>query len=226
MHTLSRQSKATSLPTDGSALPYWSRAMTLIVWLAACAIPFLPFAQSTSPLDAVLFHVPGGQGNWWHFLAGLPFFLAFPLLWLSTQSLDNSKEASAGLQLLVGIAAASGVGTILVEVPFLLHLAGTSAWQSFSVLSLGLGTLLVSAVVLVRRRRSIPPLTRCIASLIAAFLANASLCLVVYASEPGAASTRSGWFITLGLAGPMALELLWILVHKTKDRTWRHVSTV
>jgi hypothetical protein len=124
------------------------------------------------------------------------------------------------------MAALSGIGTVLVEVPFLLHLAGTSAWQSFSVLSLGLGILLVSSVVLVLRRHSIPALMLCIASLIAAFLANASLCLIVYASEPGAASTRSGWFITLGLVGPMTMELLWILLRKAEDRTEQPISTV
>ena len=100
---------------------------------------------------------------------------------------------------------------------FLLHLAGTSAWQTFSVLSLGLGILLVSAVVLVLRRGSIPQLAWSIASSIAAYLANASLCLVVYASSPGEASTRSGWFLTLALAGPMALELVWLLARKTRS---------
>jgi hypothetical protein len=218
VHSLAQQSNATSSSQDALTLPYWFRAITLIIWLAACVVPFLPFAQSTSPLDAVLLHVPGDQGNWWHFLAGLPFFLAFPLLWLTVQSVGNSKEAPAGLRLFAGIAALSGIGTILVEVPFLLHLAGTSAWQSFSVLSLGLGILLVSAVILILRRRFIQALDLCVASLIAAFLANASLCLVVYASEPGAASTRSGWFITLALAGPMALELMWILVRKPQSR--------
>jgi len=190
----------------------------LIVWLAACVIPFLPFAVSTSPLDAVLLHVPGNQGNWWHFLAGLPFFLAFPVLWLSAQSLLGSKDAPVGLRLIAGIAALSGIGTVLVEVPFLLHLAGTSAWQTFTVLGLGLGILLFSAAVLVLRRPSIPSLEWCMGSLVAAYLANASLCLVVYASAPGAPSTRIGWFITLPLVWLMALELLWILARSSRPR--------
>lgn len=47
----------------------------LIVWLLAAAAMFLPFASDTSPWDAVTFRVPGDQGNWWHFLVGLPFLL-------------------------------------------------------------------------------------------------------------------------------------------------------
>lgn len=218
MNSTSRQSNAASMPLENHPLPDWFLAFTFIVWLAACVIPFLPLAQSTSPHDAVLLHVPGDQGNWWHFLAGLPFFLAFPVLWLTVQSLLGRQKEPSGLKLFACIAALSCIGTVLVEVPFLLHLAGTSAWQSFSVLSLGFGILLVSAAALVLRRRSITAVAWCIASLIAAFLANASLCLVVYGSEPGLFSTRSGWFITLALAGPMALELLWILACKSPSR--------
>jgi hypothetical protein len=178
----------------------------------------LPFAVSTSPLDAVLLHVPGDQGNWWHFLAGLPFFLAFPTLWLTLQTLVSNKMASPGLRIISGVAILCGIGTILVEVPFLLHLAGTSAWQTFSVLSLGLGILLLSAIILVLRRRSIPMLPWSIAALIAAYLANASLCLVVYASSPGDPSTRSGWFVTMALAAPMALKLLLLLARRPQFR--------
>lgn len=218
MNSPFRAYNAATLPADSFTLSYWFRAITAIVWLAACVVPFLPFAVSTSPLDAVLLNVPGDQGNWWHFLAGLPFFLAFPTLWLSVQAILTIKKTPAGLRIISGIALASGIGTILVEVPFMLHLAGTSAWQTFSVLSLGLGILLLSAVVLVLRRRSIPAIDWSICCLLAAYLANASLCLVVYASSPGDPSTRSGWFVTLALAGPMALELLWLLVRRAPPR--------
>lgn len=218
MHTATHQTQTTSLSPISLPLPYWFRAFTIILWLAACVVPFLPFAVSTSPLDAVLFNVPGNQGNWWHFLAGLPFFLAFPVLWLSIQSLSSGRTAGRGIQLITGIAALSAIGTALVEVPFLLHLAGTSAWQSFTVLGLGFGILLVSAAVLVVQRRSFSPLASCISSLLAAYLANASLCLVVYASAPGVPSTRSGWFVTVVLVWPMAIELLWLLTHKTQTR--------
>jgi hypothetical protein len=135
------------------------------------------------------------------------------------QTWARSTKAPAGFRIITGFALLSGIGTILVEVPFLLHLAGTSAWQTFSVLSLGLGTLLLSAVVLVLRRRTIPAFEWCICSLLAAYLANASLCLVVYASSPGDPSTRSGWFVTLALAGPIALELIWLLARSPRPRT-------
>jgi hypothetical protein len=218
LHSRSSQINPVSLSSDRLTLPYWFRSIMLVVWLAACVIPFLPFAVSTAPLDAVMFHVPGDQGNWWHFLAGLPFFLAFLVLWLSAQSLLGSQGASTGLRTIAGVAALSGIGTVLVEVPFLLHLAGTSAWQTFTVLGLGLGILLVGAVILILRRRSIPLRDWCIGSLLAAYLANASLCLIVYASAPGAPSTRTGWFLTLALVWPIAPELLWILAPKSRPR--------
>ncbi len=217
MHSTSRRIDVASESPESFSLPYWFRSLTIVIWLAACVIPFLPFAVSTSPLDAVLLHVPGNQGNWWHFLAGLPFFLSFPLLWLSIQTLLGSK-IEGGIRLLTGFAALSALGTTLVEVPFLLHLAGTSAWQSFTVLSLGFGILLVSAAVIIFRRRSILVQDLCISTLLAAYLANASLCLVVYASAPGAASTRSGWFVTVVLVWPMALELLFLLARNIRPR--------
>lgn len=211
MNTQLRSPDADSLSPNTFQLPYWFRALSLTVWLPACVVPFLPFAVNTSPLDAVLFNVPGNQGNWWHFLVGLPFFIAFPMLWLRIQALSGRNAEGRGIRLLTGFAAASALGTLLVEAPFLLHLAGTSEWQRFGVLGLGSGILLASAAILILRRRFIAPLALCISSLLASYLANASLCLVVYASAPGAPSTRTGWFVSVALAWPMALELLWLL---------------
>ena len=70
--------------TRGSA---WANAFALLIWLAAGIVAFIPFAFDTSPWDAVTFRVPGNQGNWWHFLAGAPFFLAYPMIWLRLRSL-------------------------------------------------------------------------------------------------------------------------------------------
>jgi hypothetical protein len=67
--------------------PKWVNAVMLLTWLLAGVVAFIPFAFDTSPWDAVTLRVPGNQGNWWHFLAGAPFFLAFPMFWLRLQSL-------------------------------------------------------------------------------------------------------------------------------------------
>ena len=74
-------------------------------------------------------------------------------------------------------------GTILVELSFLLHLAGTTEWPSLSILTLGLGIVIVSAVLLFLRRRDILPTSACLIGLNTAYLANAALCLVVYATR-------------------------------------------
>jgi hypothetical protein len=98
-----------------------------------------------------------------------------------------------------------------VESPFLLHLAGTSQWQNFIVLSLGLGILLASAGVLALRHNRLSRTRVCIAGFDAAYLANAALCLVVYSGAPGGFSSRSGWFLCMVLVWPILLELAWLL---------------
>jgi hypothetical protein len=111
----------------GSAL---LKVIALLVWLLASAVVFLPFAVNTSPWDAVTLRVPGNQGNWWHALVGAPFFLAFPMIWLRLRSLFSSQLSTlTGRRILWIVAGLSTCGTILVELPFLLHLAGTSEWQ-------------------------------------------------------------------------------------------------
>lgn len=180
-------------------------------------VAFLPFALNTSPWDAVILRVPGNQGNWWHFLAGAPFFLAFPSIWLRLRSLFTSPHTTAaGHRLIWSLVVISICGTILVESPFLLHLAGTSDWQRFAVLALGFGIMLASGFMLWTRRRSIAPTRACLAGLTTAYLANAALCLVVYSDAPGSASSRSGWFATVGIVWPMLLELIWIFVRSTR----------
>lgn len=184
----------------------------LLVWLAAGAVVFLPFAYDTSAWDAVRLHVPGDQGNWWHFLAGAPFFLAFPMIWLRLRALFAGRAStSGGRRVLWSAIGLSAAGTILVESPFLLHLAGTSQWQRFIVLGLGLGILLGGAGILLVRRRALEPEDACIAGLSAAYLANAALCLVVYAGVPGTIASRSAWFVCVAIVWPMAIEMAWLL---------------
>ena len=42
----------------------------------------------------------------------------------------------------------SALGTMAVEMPFLSHLAGTSEWQRYSVLSWGFDIVVASAAIL------------------------------------------------------------------------------
>ena len=188
------------------------------IWLAAAVVVFLPFASSTSAWDAVTFRVPGNQGNWWHFLAGAPFFLAFPMIWLRLRSLLSWPLTEAARRLIWSLAGVSIAGTILVEAPFLLHLAGTSAWQRFAVLSLGFGIMIASAVLLVRRHRYISPVRACLLGLDTAYLANAALCLVVYSEATGSLGSRSGWAVTMVIVWPMLCELFWLFSKALRSR--------
>ncbi len=191
--------------------PAWATATALLVWLLAGAVAFLPFAFDTSAWDAVTLRVPGNQGNWWHFLAGAPAFLAFPMIWLRMRPFFSTElSTTMGRRLIWGTVGVSVAGTMAVETPFLLHLAGTSDWQRFIVLSLGFGIVIASAAILSLRRRYISPTRACLAGLDTAYLANMALCLVVYAGAPGSFGSRSGWFVTVVIVWPMLLELIWI----------------
>ena len=207
-----RNNSATQ-PQDQKS-PAWVNAIALIVWLAAGAVAFLPFAFDTSAWDAVTLRVPGNQGNWWHFLAGAPAFLAFPQIWLRLRPFFSTQLSNAtGRRLIWVIVGLSVAGTLAVETPFLLHLAGTSDWQRFIVLGLGFGIVIASAsaAILLLRRHHIAPTRACLAGLDTAYLANMSLCLVVYAGAPGSFASRSGWFVEAAIVWPILIELVWAL---------------
>jgi hypothetical protein len=194
----------------------WS-IFALLLWLAAGVVAFIPFALDTSPWDAVTLRVPGNQGNWWHLLVGVPFFLAYPMIWLRLRALFSTRPSTQlstplGRRLIWCAVSLSIAGTILVEAPFLMHLAGTSEWQRLSVLSLGFGIVIASAAILFRRRREISPTRACLVGLNTAYLANAALCLVVYYGEPGSFWSRSGWLVSIVIVWPMVIEVIWIFM--------------
>jgi hypothetical protein len=193
--------------------PTWINAVALFISLLAGAVSFLPFALDTSPWDAVTLRVPGNQGNWWHFLAGAPFFLAFPMIWLRARLLVSTNPSTAtGRRVIWSAVSASIAGTMAVETPFLLHLAGTSEWQRFSVLGLGFGIVVASSTILFLYRGRIAPTRACVAGLDTAYLANAALCLVVYSGAAGEIGSRFGWFVSVVIFWPMLFELIWIFV--------------
>lgn len=201
----------------------WVSAIALLVWLSAGAVAFLPFAFGTSPWDAVTLRVPGNQGNWWHFLAGAPFFLAYPMIWLRLRSLFSGQlSTTIGRRLIWSAVGLSIVGTILVQAPFLLHLAGTSEWQRLSVLSLGFGITIASAIILFLRRRFISPTRACLVGLDTAYLANAALCLVVYAGASGNIGSRSGWLVSMVIVWPILFELIRFFIQTFQ----RHASQI
>jgi hypothetical protein len=191
----------------------WINGTLLLPWLAAGAVACMPFAFDTSPWDAVTLRVPGNQGNWWHFLVGVPFFLAYPMIWLRLRALFSSQSLTvSGRRLIWSLVGFSVVGTTLVELPFLLHLAGTRGWPRLSILSVGFGVLVASAVIQFVGRRRISPTQACLAGLDTAYLANAALCLVVYSDATGSAWSRSGWLVTMVIFWPIGFELIWIYI--------------
>jgi hypothetical protein len=197
---------------DDHQLPNWLNSVALAIWLAAAVGAFLPFAVGTSPFDAVMRRVPNDEGNWWHILIGAPFFLAFPMIWLRLRAfISRTTLPLGGRRALWIVSGLLMFGTLLVEAPFLAHRAGTSEPQRLAVIAAGLGIPLVSISRLVAGRRTIGATRACTAVLTAAYLANASLCLIVYGEAKFGTSSRSGWYLTIAIVWPMALELVWIL---------------
>jgi hypothetical protein len=207
---------------EEARVPASLNAIALLVSLLAGIVVFLPFALDTSPLNAVMLRVPGNQGNWWHALVGAPFFLAFPMIWLRLRAFFSMPLSTPAGRRIIWIAVGLSIcGTILVETPFLLHLAGTSEWQRLAVLSLGLGIVIASAALLYLRRRNIFlfPTRACLVGLNTAYLANAVLCLIVYSSATGPFRSRSGWLVTMVIVWPMILEIIWTFVQTAKAQT-------
>ena len=203
--------------------PIWFNAVALVVSMTAGVVAFLPLALYTSPWDAVRFRVPDNQGNWWHLLIGAPFFLAFPMIWIHARSLFSERlSTTAGRRLIWFVVALSIFGTILVTVPFLLrlgNLARMNEWRRISILGPSLGIIIASGALLFRRRREMfpTPTRACLVGLYTAYLANASLCLVVYGPMPGSARSKLGWIVMMVIVWPMLLELIWIFVGGFKN---------
>ena len=209
---MSGLNRSIPLPEEQSTW-LWYRVVALLVWLFAAAAMFLPFASDTSPWDAVTFRVPGNQGNWWHFLVGLPFFLAIPMIWLRLRALASKPVSEpAAIRWICYVSGLCVVGTVLVELPFLLHLAGTSEWQRLVVLSLGLGTVIASAILLFVCYRGLSATQVNLVALNTAYLGNAALCLIVYSPGLGHLGPNPGWPVTMGVVCFVLLEQIWIFI--------------
>ena len=133
--------------------------------------------------------------------------------WLRLRSLISKQPLGATIRRVIWSAIGLSIaGTMAVETPFLLHLAGTSDWQRFSVLSLGFGIVIASAVILFLLWHRIAPMWACVAGLETAYLANLALCLVVYSGAAGSMGSRSGWFVSVVIVWPIVFELIWIFI--------------
>ncbi len=189
--------------------------LMLFIWIAAAVGIILPFALGTSPLDALLLKVPNNEGNWWHALVGLPFFLTLPMIGLHLYVLNSSRMPTLLVRRILWIAITfSAMGTLLVETPFLLHRAGTSELQRMEVIFLGIGIILGNGFFLFINRKKIHGVRALFIGITAAYLANAFLCLIVYGEAKFQDQSRSGWYLTLVIVMPILVEMIWHLFRK------------
>lgn len=208
---------------EQSQNPNWYNILGLLVSLLTAIALFLPFAAHTSPWNAVTLRVPGNQGNLWHFLIGAPFFLGFAMIRLRLRSIfSRHPSTTAGRRLIWILVALSACGTITVEVPFVLRLgnfAHMSIEHQLSAVGSGLGPMAVCVAILLLRRRWISATNSCFLGLDGAYLANAGLCLLFYASMRG-----SGWTVAMILSLFMTLEVAWILLQSFRTQATEHPS--
>ena len=178
-----------------------------------------PFASDTSPFDAVTFRFPGNQGNLWHFLVGLPLFLAVPMIWLRLRVVQSTPGPSPTVRRWIWcVTGLCVIGNMLVEMPFLRELAGTSAWQRLGVLSLGFGIALACSAPLLLGYRRLSPTGVCLVALNTAYLANAALCLIIYLRGIGQLGSNPGWPVTLGVVCCIVPEPVWNLAAARRSR--------
>ena len=187
--------------------------LVFVAWVLAGVNVFLPIALNTSPWDALNFNVPGNQGNWWHAVIGAQYLLAYPAIWLHARWLGAERAPTkTGQQVLWGVLLLSALGTVAVQFPFVLHRAGTSELQRLAIIVTGFGFLLTGAASLFRRRQRMSSAHASVVGLSAAYLANASLCLIVYGTAPGPIASRLGWLVTLVIVWPILVEMIWLIV--------------
>jgi hypothetical protein len=200
-------------------LPRTVNILMLVVWITAAIGIILPFALGTSPLDALLLKVPHNEGNWWHALVGLPFFLSLPMIWLHLHILNSTKLPTPIIRRILWIVIIfSACGTLLVEIPFLLHRAGTSELQRLEVIFSGIGIILIGGIFLYVTRKKIHPTRACFIGITTAYLANAFLCLIIYGETKFEGQARSGWYLTLVVVLPILIELIWLLFKKPNEQ--------
>jgi hypothetical protein len=213
---MSTNSKLTFQHDGEFDFPPVATIVMLVIWITAAIGIVLPFAVGTSPLDALLLKVPHNEGNWWHALVGLPFFLSLPMIWLHLHVLRFKKMSALARSPLLWIAIIfSALGTLLVETPFLLHRAGTSELQRLEVIFLGMGIILMIGTFLSIKRKGINPARALFIGICAAYLSNAFLCLIVYGEAKFQNQSRSGWYLTLIIVLPVLMELIWLLFRKS-----------
>jgi len=160
---------------------------------------------------------PGLPSPWVLEGIGAPFFLALPMSWFRLRALFSVELSTTSERRVIWtVTILSICGTFAVEVPFLLHRAGTSEAQRLAVLALGYGTPIVTGALGLKYRAKISPTQACLLALNTAYLANAGLCLPVYGQVPGTLDTKPGWLVMLVIVWPMLLEIVCIFV-RTRD---------
>jgi hypothetical protein len=199
----------------------WVNVFFLAIWLLAGAMPFIPYDYGSSILDNVLMRLPENEGNVWHMFMGVPFFLAYPMIWLRLRALFSTQPPTPIERRLIWSAVACSVAcTILVHVPFLLHFAGASEWQRLAVPSLVFGIVALGALAALLLPRQISPTWACLVGLDTAYLGNLVLCLIMYSHAEGGRWSKAGWLVSTVIVWPILLELMWLLIQtfRANDR--------
>jgi hypothetical protein len=178
------------------------RAVMAIAMLPALVVPFVNFACDVTPVEAAVLvpaewlkGEPVGRESAVLWLASLPFFLAFPVVYWAL------RPRAAAVRLALTVLGAAGA-TAVCGVVVLLAPSTTNAYE-VGLLALAGGILLLAAAAFVRLAVARADAdARVTLALCGPYAANAAFCLVLWPDD-----AQLGWFLTLAPAAAALVEV-------------------
>lgn len=198
-------------PQSTSATPV-SRAvpvLAVILSLPAVVVPFVSFTWNTSPLDTVVELFRSGS-DWIFVLLGAPFFLGIPIVAAQIARITSRNMSrwcrNAGFAL-ASFSAALSLAFEGMMVLDILEDVGVDDLSGYVALLLVPAILAIAGIWLWRTRRVADATSQATVALVAAFLANASLCLFTFSDDPDL-----GWWLALAASVGMAIGAAQIVI--------------
>jgi hypothetical protein len=183
--------------------------LAALLSLPALVVPFVSFAWSDSPLDTVVWVFGGGWG--WEFaLLGAPFFLGFPIVAAQIARVASLNIPRGWRAVGFALAACSAalsltfVGRWALEIARQRDSADLIAWMSMFLVPAFLAT---GAFWVWRTRQTASATARHHLTLATAYLANASMCLVVFRAH-----SDFGWWLALVACAGIVLDAVQTVV--------------
>ena len=171
-------------PAVANPIPLWLRSLAAGISALAIAIVFAPFASGVSPWDVVAAPFTSTNSDWALTLLGTPFFLAFPLFWLSVRLLLSSRMFRIELAIIWFAVAILITAAPAVDAWIICDMLLNRSSDGASLVSLAIPILFAGGLILFFNRRSIGRESLPAMAAYIAYLSNGLLCLVNFRDRP------------------------------------------